>query len=223
VTTVRNGLVRITRAWRALATEQRHAAVASIALFLTMILPWYGKTGFDEKLNSSSENLNAFGVFGWVEAAIFLVSLGILLLLFYRGEQRAFHLPGGDGTVIVSAGLWSAFLLLWRVFDRPGVSGKGVTIGIQWGFFFAFLAAGALAYAGFRLRTAARVHEPTRAEDPTTQQEPAPPPRPQLTHSRERRRRRPAGSEAETQIAGQLSFDDTAEEPPPPPPLWRSS
>jgi len=209
VTTVRNGLVRIARAWRALAAEQRHAAIAAIVLLLTMILPWYGKTGFDTKLNSASENLNAFAVFGWVEAAIFLVSLGILLVLFYRGENRAFHLPGGDGTVIMAAGLWAAFLLLWRVFDRPGVSGKGVTIGIQWGFFFAFLAAGALAYAGYRLRVSQRVHEPTRAEDPTTRQEPAPPPRPQLTYTRERRRgRRSAGAEAPTQIAGQMSFDE---------------
>jgi hypothetical protein len=217
-------LVRITRAWRALAVEQRHAGIAAIALLVTMILPWYGKTGFDTKLNSSSENLNAFGVFGWVEAAIFLVSLGVLLLLFHRGEQRAFHLPGGDGTVIFAAGAWAAFLLLWRVFDRPDVSGKGVTIGIQWGFFFAFVAAGALAAAGYRLRQAHRIHEPTRAEDPTTRQEPAPPPpRKQITYSRERRRRRPAGPDAPTEIAGQLSFDDTAEEPPPPPPLWRSS
>ena len=209
MTTVRNGLVRIARAWRALAAEQRHAAIAAVVLLLTMILPWYGKTGFDTTLNSASENLNAFGVFGWVEAAIFLVSLGVLLLLFYRGENRAFHLPGGDGTVIFGAGLWAAFLLLWRVFDRPGVSGKGVTIGIQWGFFFAFLAAGGLALAGYRLRISQRVHEPTRAEDPTTRQEPAPPPRPQLTYTRERRRgRRPPGPEAPTQIAGQMSFDE---------------
>jgi hypothetical protein len=208
VTTVRNGLVRIGRAWRALATEQRHAAVAAIALLVTMILPWYGKTGFDTKLNSSSENLNAFAVFGWVEAAIFLVSLGVLLLLFYRGEQRAFHLPGGDGTVIFAAGAWSVFLLLWRVFDRPDASGKGVTIGIQWGFFFAFVAAGVLAAAGYRLRISQRVHEPTRAEDPTTKQEPAPPPRPALTTSRERRRRRTSGPNAPTEIAGQLSFDE---------------
>ena len=70
MTTVRNGLVRIGRAWRALATEQRHAAIAAIALLVTMILPWYGKTGFDTKLNSSSENLNAFAVFGITTFAV---------------------------------------------------------------------------------------------------------------------------------------------------------
>lgn len=208
--TVRNGLVRIARAWRALAVEQRHAAVAAIALFATMLLPWYSKDTFDEKLHKLvGTSLTAFGVFSWVEAAVFLVAIGVLLLLFFRAEQRAFHLPGGDGTVIFAAGLWAAFLFLWRVFDRPSATGSATTVGIQWGFFFAFLAAGALAFAGYRLRaSAADVPEPTRAQDPTTREEPAPPPRRQTTASRERRRRRPAGPDAPTQIAGQMSFDE---------------
>jgi hypothetical protein len=214
-------LVRIARAWRALAAEQRHAAVAALALFVTMLLPWYTKDTFDEKLHKLvGTSLNAFGVFSWVEAAVFLVAIGVLLLLFYRAEQRAFHLPGGDGTVIFAAGLWAAFLFLWRVFDRPSATGSATTVGIQWGFFFAFLAAGGLALAGYRLRTAAQLAEPTRAQDPTTREEPAPPPRPPMTHTRERRRRRPpgaAGSESPTQIAGQLSFDESHDDPPDPP------
>lgn len=212
--TVRNGLVRISRAWRALAPEQRFAAVAALALVVTTFLPWYHKDAYlavHGRLLHDAGNLNAFGKFGWVEAAILLVALGVLLLLFHRAEQRAFHLPGGDGTVIFGAGLWAGFLFLWRVFDRPSVSGPGSTIGIQWGFFFAFLAAGALAFAGYRLRAAHRA-EPTRADDPTTREEPAPPPPPPATGAtRQVRRRRVAGgagSESPTQIAGQLSFEE---------------
>lgn len=216
--TVRNGLVRVTRAWRALAVEQRHAAVAALALLGTMVLPWYDRSTFDEKLHLQvGDNLNAFGVFGWVEAAVFLVSLGVLLLLFYRAEQRAFHLPGGDGTVIMGAGLWAVFLFLWRVFDRPSATGSATTIGIQWGFFFAFIASGALAYAGLRIRNSHRA-EPTRVQDPTTRQEPAPP-RQQLTaatRAPQRRRRRPAGPDADTQIGGQLSFEEGHDDPPEP-------
>ena len=210
---VRNGLVRVARAWRALAVEQRHAALGALALLVTMALPWYGKDTFDEKIHGyAHQSLNAFAVFGWVEAAIFLVTLGVLLLLFYRAEQRAFHLPGGDGTVIFGAGLWAAFLFLWRVFDRPSATGSATTVGIQWGFFFAFLASGALAFAGYRLRSA-QPPEPTRAQDPTTREEPAPPPREPLTAGTRpvRRRRRVAdgsGSESHTRIAGQLSFEE---------------
>jgi hypothetical protein len=222
VAIVRNGVVRLVRACRSLALEQRHAALGAAALLVTMLLPWYGEDTYDEKLHHYvHESLNAFAVFSWVEAAIFLVSLGVLLLLFYRAEQRAFHLPGGDGTVILAAGLWAAFLFLWRVFDRPSATGNATTVGIQWGFFFAFLAAGALAFAGYRVRSA-RPPEPTRAQDPTTREEPAPPPRSPMTQSTRRvRRPRPTagpagparGSESPTRIAGQLSFEESEPDP----------
>ncbi len=219
--TVRNAVVRVVRAWRALAAHERHAAVAALALLATMFLPWYEKKTFDTRIHRYvSDSLNAFGVFGWVEAAVFLVSIGVLALLFFRAERRAFHLPGGDGTVILAAGLWAAFLFLWRVFDRPSATGSATTIGIQWGFFFAFLAAGALAYAGWRIRMV-RSAEPSAAQDPTTRVEPSPPPRdarpPASTTPVRRRRRRAAGtgaSESPTPIAGQLSFEEAADEPP---------
>ena len=214
VTTVRNGLVRMARAWRALDVEQRRAAVAAVALLLAMFLPWYEKNvvvGTD----LATDSVSAFGDVSFIEAAIFLVTLGVLLLLFYRAEQRAFHLPGGDGTVILGAGAWAAFLLFWRVFDRPDVGGAGATVGIQWGFFLAFMAAGALAFVGFRLRTSHQVAEPTRAQDPTTKVEPTPlPTRREIPAAGQRRRRRPAGPNDPTQIAGQLSFEESQEDPP---------
>jgi hypothetical protein len=177
-----------------------------------MVLPWYDKN-VAVGSHFASDHLSAFGVFGWVEAAVFLTSLGVVLMLFYRGEQRAFHLPGGDGTVIFAAGLWAAFLFLWRVFDRPSATGSATTVGIQWGFFFAFLAAGALAFAGYRIRSADRV-EPTKAQDPTTRVEPTPLPVPAVPRppaGQPRRRRRPAGPDAPTQIAGQMSLEDDPE------------
>jgi hypothetical protein len=214
VATVRNGLVRIARAWRALDVEQRRAALAAAALLLTMFLPWYEKNvvvGND----LVSDSVSAFGDVSFIEASIFLVTLGILLLLFFRAEQRAFHLPGGDGTVIFGAGAWAAFLLFWRVFDKPDVGGKGATVGIQWGFFLAFAAAGVLTYVGFRLRTSHQVAEPTRAQDPTTRVEPAPVPRRDMPSTNQRRRRRPSGPDAPTQIAGQLSFEESHQDDPP--------
>ena len=58
----------------------------------------------------------------------------------------------------MGAGLWAALLLVWRLFDKPGITGRGVAanVGIQWGIFFALAAAGALAYAGSRMRRAAQ-------------------------------------------------------------------
>lgn len=207
MTGLRNGLVRIVRSWEGLDAEQRRGALAALALLATMFLPWYEKSvavGNDFVRDSVS----AFGDVSFIEASIFLVSAGVLALLFFRGERRAFHLPGGDGTVIFAAGAWAAFLLFWRVFDRPDVGGRGATVSIQWGFFLAFVAAGTLAFVGVRLR-ARHAAEPTRAQDPTTRVEPTPPPETALTTTaRPRRRRRAAAPDAPTRIAGQLSFEE---------------
>jgi hypothetical protein len=160
-------VARLQRAVRTLDAEQRLAGLAALALMVTLFLPWYqvsvarGSAFFDS-------NRTAFGVFSFVEAAVLLVAAGVLALLFARGERKGFHLPGGDGTVILAAGAWAALLLLWRVFDRPDVDGRGVTVGIQWGFFFAFLAAAALGLAGWRMRQAGHPEPPNPAADEAT-------------------------------------------------------
>ncbi len=82
--------------WRRLNFEQRVAAVGALLLIVS-----------------------TFGPFSFVEAAIVLVALAVLLLLKKRADRAAFHLPFGDGTVIAAAGGWSAVLILIRLFDRP--------------------------------------------------------------------------------------------------------
>ena len=158
-------LSRLQRAVRTLDAEQRLAGLAAVALAITLFLPWYSVSVARESV-FFGDNRSAFGVFSFVEAAVLLVALGVLVLLFARGERRGFHLPGGDGTVILAAGAWAALLLLWRVFDRPDVAGRGVTVGITWGFFFAFLAAASLALAGLRMRQAGHPEPPNPAAAP---------------------------------------------------------
>ena len=141
---------------------QRLAAGAAAALFVTMFLPWYEErtTGVVEgQIRARSDNLAPFEVFSFIEAAVLLVALGVIALLVLRARGATFDLPGGDGTVIAGAGVWVALLLFIRLFDKPDGTGTTqiqVTIGIQWGLFIAFLAAGALCVAGLRLRAAAR-------------------------------------------------------------------
>ena len=149
-----------------LPPEHRMAAVAAIVLVLSMGLPWYQRT-VDPGSGSglASQSLNAFGVFTFVEAAILLVACGVLFLLWARMEGKAFHLPGGDGLVIMLAGGWAALLLIWRVFDRPGDELRGVVVGVQWGFIVALGAAAALVAAGARVRAAHRPEPPNPAED----------------------------------------------------------
>jgi len=159
---------RVTKAYRALDRDQRFAGAAALALLLSMFLPWYEKSVVVPGSRSfANDSISAFGAVSFVEAAIFLVSAGVLGLLLARAERRPFHLPGGDGTVIFAAGVWATLLIFYRVFDRPDISGDGGTVGIQWGFFVAFVAAGALAVAGQRIRAAHRPEpQPRRRERP---------------------------------------------------------
>jgi hypothetical protein len=161
-------------AWRNLTTDQRLAAGAAIALLLSMLLPWYQETGnalVNNRLVSIDNAKNAFQVYSFVEAAVFVVSAGVLALLYARGNRRAFHLPGGDGAVIIAAGLWVMFLVFYRQLDKPNGRHEGpinTSIGVEWGIFVAFLLGALLAYAGFRIRQA---HTPEPVADdvaPTT-------------------------------------------------------
>jgi hypothetical protein len=158
-------LPRLARAWRACKPDERLAAFAALGLFLSMLLPWYQQNAVVTGRRAEplvSQNLSAFGVFSFVEAAVLLVALAVLALLFARAERRTFHLPGGDGSVVMAAGLWAAALLVWRLFDKPGIATRGVAanVGVQWGIFFALGAAGVLAYAGSRMRRARRPEPP---------------------------------------------------------------
>jgi hypothetical protein len=169
---------RLRAAGAALDRDQRFAALAAGALLVTMFLPWYEKSVFIADTGKEGHaSISAFGAVSFVEAAIFLVSAGVLVLVLTRAEGGKYHLPGGDGTVIFVAGLWASALIFYRVFDRPSINGAGVgaSVGIQWGFFVAFVAAGALAFAGQRMRAAARPAAPVRASRPDRYRPPQPP------------------------------------------------
>ena len=144
-------MTRITRAWGALGYEQRIATAAALALLVTMFLPWYDLQSLNRKTGGiNSHSISAFGDVSFVEAAVFLVAGGVIALMFARAERKEFHMPGSDGAVVMVAGAWAALLIFYRVFSRP--SGHGYPVGIEWGFFLAFVAAGALGYAGWRMR-----------------------------------------------------------------------
>jgi hypothetical protein len=172
---------RIRRAWGFLPPERRLAAVGALGLLLTLFLPWYQETviarGRSANLNSLSASLTGWGAFSWVEAAVLLVAVAVLVLLFVRAEGKAFHVPWGDGGVITGAGAWTCLLIVWRMFDKQGTTGHGLyetTSGIEWGIFVALAVAALLTYAGSRIR---RAHEP---EPPLPGERPASaPPRPQ--------------------------------------------
>jgi hypothetical protein len=150
-----------------LPRELQLAGLAAAALAFSLLLPWYEKSyvprGADRFFQ---DNISAFGVFSFVEAAVLIVAAGVLFLVWARSEGKAFHLPGGDGVVVTLAGGWAALLLVWRLFDKPNTDEPSATIGIQWGIFAALLAAAALVAAGARIRAAHRPEPPNPIAEP---------------------------------------------------------
>jgi hypothetical protein len=202
---------------RRLPPEMQQAGGAAAALALTLFLPWYEKSFFvvdGRRPVSATDSLSALQVFTFVEAAVLLVAAGVLFLVWARSRQRAFHLPGGDGTVIMAAGGWALLLLVWRLFDKPDVNDPGATVGIQWGMFAALIAAGALVAAGARVRAAHRPEPPNPAADDAGWERPARPERPRT----DRRPREPA---AVTEVLRDRPGWEG--EPPEPPGRTRSS
>jgi hypothetical protein len=136
--------------WRAWNAEQRVAAVGATLLIVSTL-----------------------GPFSWIELAIVLVGIAVLLLLRRRAQGRPFHLPFGDGIVIAAAGAWSGLLILVRLFDRP--LGQGM---------LALACAALLVAAGIRERARRPMDDLPREQDtlweerPQRRRRPRPVPRP---------------------------------------------
>jgi hypothetical protein len=186
---------RLIGAWRELGREQRLAALTALGLFVSMLLPWYSKTNTFVEHNvakASQASLSAFQAFSFVEAAVLLVSTGVLAMLFARAEGRDFQLPGGDGTIVMIAGGWAALLIFYRLLDKPSLQGTQritATVGVEWGIFIALLLALGLLYTGGRIRAGERGQPP-------------------LSRSRQRARERERDPEREETIVRFTDDDD---------------
>ena len=192
----RRAISRVADAWRVLGSDQRLAALSAVGLFVSMLLPWYSKTNTfveHDAARASQASLSAFQAFSFVEAAVLLVSAGVLAMLFARAEGREFQLPGGDGMIVAIAGGWAAVLIFYRLLDKPSLQGTQritATVGVEWGIFIALLLALAMLYVGRRMRAGERG-------------------RPPLSRTRERSHDRGRAPDTAETIAGH--GDDTAE------------
>ncbi|MSX02487.1 MAG: hypothetical protein F2813_04920 [Actinobacteria bacterium] len=223
-------------AWESLYAEQKLAVGAAFGLLLSMFLPWYQQTGFVTRPSGAttkiSDSLNAFQSWGFIEGSILLVAIGVVALCAARADRRAFHLPGGDGIVMMAAGGWVMFLIFYRQIDRPTGNDSGVLrpigspawspVGVDWGIFVAFLLGAAILYAGWRMHALHRPeplldgddpHTPEVEGDPTSIASPLPPaPIAQAGKAAPPPVKGPTGAPP-APLEGQLSLDDEADGP----------
>ena len=123
------------------------SALAALALWITMFLPWYSVTRVPRASPARASRRGARSAS--CRCSCWLVSLGTLVLLFVRGERRALGAQSADTALLVTIlGSIAAVAIFWGIFDRPG-GGLAVASGIEWGIVIALLAAMWLAWTGF--------------------------------------------------------------------------
>lgn len=144
----------------------RLAGGAALVVLASLFLPWYEKSVIPTGQRTfATANLSAFGTFTWIEAAILVVDVALLVLVWARWTRRPLELPASDGGIVIGGGAWIGVLLLIRVFDRPDVTGTAASVGLQWGLLVAMAGTGAIIAAGVTLRAAAG-HPPRRPRMP---------------------------------------------------------
>lgn len=109
-------------------------------------------------LERSQGTLSGFAGFSFVEAAVLLVAVAVLVLTWARATERRFSLPFDDGTLVTAGAVWAGLLVIYRLFDRPsGDTGPELStlVGLSWGIFATLLAVGLLLMTGLDQRRAA--------------------------------------------------------------------
>jgi hypothetical protein len=136
--------------WRAVAVlgrAERLAGLGALICIAATPLPWYRapigglvKTGW--------------GNFGWAEAALLLTAGAALVLLMRVGLGRRPPLPLHEGTLLAAAGIWSALIVVYLMFDRPQfeLAGFNQDYTLAYGIIVALGGAGVLTIAGLRIR-----------------------------------------------------------------------
>ncbi|MEA2401066.1 MAG: hypothetical protein QOK00_1469 [Thermoleophilaceae bacterium] len=151
-----------------LSVGEQIAGVSGVVLLISLFLPWYGVDvsvgGF-----SASESASAWEAMGFIDILLFLVAVVAIGVPVARAMgSLPDDVPGP--LLLVAAGAVGLLLVLYRLIDIPApdipdVAGNTIDFGRKLGIFVGLIAAGGVAYGGWR----------ANAESPATPAPTAPP------------------------------------------------
>jgi len=133
-----------------LSLGDKIAGASGIVLIISLFLPWYG---VDVNLGglSASESASAWEALGFVDILLFLIGLvAVGVVVAKATDNLPAELPGP--LVVLAAGVLGVLLVLFRLLDlpTPDLGGEGIDFSRKFGIFLGLIAAGGVAYGGWR-------------------------------------------------------------------------
>ena len=167
---------------RRLRSGEWTAALAAVALLVSLFLPWYERDAriciavadFD---CPPTDHVSAWQALSVIDLVLVLVALGALGLWVVTATQRTVALGIALNAFVVAGAAVASILVAVRVLDQPDL-GEGYAL--SWGLVVAAVATAALLGGSWRALRDERVSPPGTSRDSTGRPVPPSPPTPPL-------------------------------------------
>ena len=141
----------LVRELRGLRGNERLAVGGVAAIAISLLLPWYGIPVAGDLVQTG------LGAFTWAEAALLLVGAATLFLAMQIGGGYVPPRPLTEWGLLLTAGLWAAAIVAYRMIERPDLDFDVVVsvnreYDLRYGIFLAMGGALLIAFAGLRAR-----------------------------------------------------------------------
>ncbi len=138
-----------------LSTGEKIAGLSAILLFVFMFFDWFGVevSGVAGFSGSVGEGGNAWDALDLIPIVLIIAIVTTVAMVAIRLSDSAFEPAIPMSVVVTVLGAISALLVLYRIIDPPSIGefpGIEVDVTRKIGIFLSLIAAGGIAYGGYR-------------------------------------------------------------------------